>query len=33
MIDRKLWKKIKFDSKTPHIEDRLWAKKLLEKGL
>ena len=32
MIDRKLWKKIKFDSKTPHIEDRLWAKKLLEKG-
>mgnify|MGYP001169776974 FL=1 len=32
MIDKKLWKKNKFDSKTPHIEDRIWAKKLLEKG-
>ena len=32
MIDKKLWKKNKFDSKTPHIEDRIWAKKLLERG-
>ena len=32
MIRRSIWKKLPFDTETPHIEDRLWAKKLVEKG-
>lgn len=31
IIKKKLWKKFKFDEKTYHIEDRLWAQKVLEK--
>ena len=32
IIKRNLWVKNKFDERTPHIEDRLWAENLLSKG-
>tara|TARA_Y100000294_G_scaffold177753_1_gene204629 strand:+ start:3874 stop:5184 length:1311 start_codon:yes stop_codon:yes gene_type:complete len=32
MIRRNVWKKFKFDNKTLHIEDRIWAQKILNKG-
>ena len=31
IIKKKLWKKFKFDEKTNHIEDRLWAQEVLNK--
>ena len=32
IIKKKLWKKFKFDEKTNHIEDRLWAQEVLNKN-
>tara|TARA_B100000315_G_scaffold112200_1_gene102850 strand:- start:70 stop:1398 length:1329 start_codon:yes stop_codon:yes gene_type:complete len=32
MIRRDLWKKIKLDENTRHIEDRMWAQKQINKG-
>lgn len=32
IIRREVWEKIKFDEKISNIEDRLWAKKVLNKG-
>jgi len=32
MIPREVWQKYPFDEKTTNIEDRLWAKKVLDKG-
>lgn len=32
VIKRNIWKKYKFDEKTPHIEDRIWANKILKKN-
>ncbi len=32
MIRRDLWNKFKFDNKTFHIEDRIWAQQLINKG-
>lgn len=32
IIKKSLWNKIKFDEKTPHIEDRLWGGKVLSLG-
>ncbi len=29
---RKIWKKIPFDSKTPHIEDRIWGNEVIKRG-
>ena len=31
-IRKSLWKKIPFDNKVEHIEDRIWAHKILKKG-
>ena len=31
IIKKNIWKKFKFDEKTHHIEDRIWAQKVLEK--
>ena len=31
MIRKNIWDKSKFDERTPHIEDRLWASKMLNK--
>ncbi len=31
IIRKEVWKKIKFDNKTPNIEDRLWAEKIIKK--
>jgi glycosyltransferase involved in cell wall biosynthesis len=31
-ISRKIWKKIKFNEKTPHIEDRIWGHEIIKKG-
>lgn len=33
MIKKSLWKKIKFDEKVLHIEDRIWSKKILDIGM
>jgi len=33
MIRKDLWNKLNFDEKTPHIEDRIWAQKMINKGL
>ena len=33
MIRKDLWKQIKFDENTKHIEDRLWAQKQINKKL
>ncbi len=32
MVRRDVWSKFNFDNKTLHIEDRIWAKKILNKG-
>ena len=32
MIRKDLWKKIKFDENTHHIEDRIWSQKQINKG-
>jgi len=32
MIRRDVWNKFNFDNKTLHIEDRIWAKEILNKG-
>ncbi len=32
MIRRDIWEKVPFDEKTTNIEDRLWAKEVLERG-
>ena len=32
IIKKNVWKKFKFDEKTHHIEDRIWAQKVLEKN-
>ena len=33
IIPRKIWNKFKFDEKANNIEDRIWAKKVISKGL
>ncbi len=33
IIPRKIWNKFKFDEKVNNIEDRIWAKKVISKGL
>lgn len=33
IIPRKIWNKYKFDEKVNNIEDRVWAKKVISKGL
>jgi glycosyltransferase involved in cell wall biosynthesis len=32
IIRREIWAKLPFDSETPHIEDRLWAQKVISLG-
>ncbi len=32
VIKRRVWKKFKFDEKTPHIEDRIWSNQILKKN-
>ena len=32
MIKKSLWQQINFDEKTPHIEDRIWAQEIINKG-
>jgi rhamnosyltransferase len=29
---KKIWKRIPFDNKTPHIEDRIWGNEVIKKG-
>ncbi len=31
-IKKEIWKKVKFDEKTPHIEDRIWSHTILKKN-